>query len=249
MAEKTESAPNKVGIIPDFFHDIIAYIVPGYTALLLLVGNLYILGLNTAIINESTDIKVFSLSILCAYVVGRFYEQLGLMSIHHRKIPFFGESSKILSPKWSMLFDEINDSYTESFKENTIKRIEKWLSLQNGKSLIEECRNNKKDDYFNLIQFYLREKYPAVAIYEKKQNATIVLTRSLSIIFTINIAIYHVSLFLNFKLHETTFSPSALCWLITNLLFAWVFYKRFQQDKIYHAMYIFETFIALKISL
>ena len=45
MKKDNESESNKVGIIPDFFHDIIAFIIPGYTALILFACNLYIIGL------------------------------------------------------------------------------------------------------------------------------------------------------------------------------------------------------------
>lgn len=246
MAENNELEPNRVGIIPDFFHDIIAYIIPGYTALILFVGSLYIIGLLPPSFIKDPDIKVFSISVLVAYVVGRFFEQLGLMTIHHRKFPFFGKSGKILSPKWSLLFEEDNKTYTDPFKSNVIKKITKWLEKQDGSSLVEKCKEDKKDDYFNLIQFYLRERFPAVALYEKKQNATIVLTRSLAIIFVINILIYHVVLFIKFQTTEIYFSRVAFCWIMTNLLCSWVFYKRFHQDKTYHAMYIFETFISMK---
>ncbi|HWR73493.1 MAG TPA: hypothetical protein VN604_10005 [Nitrospirota bacterium] len=43
-----------------------------------------------------------------------------------------------------------------------------------------------------------------------------------------------------------TLSWVAVYWLVLNLLFSIILYKRFQQDKVYHAMYIFETFIAMK---
>lgn len=257
MADKTESEPIKVGIIPDFFHDIIAYIIPGYTVIILLLSNFYIIGIFPQLFNINLDIKGYSLSLLIAYVVGRFFEQFGLMTIHHRKIllikklenkklPSIKFAVKTLSPKWSLLFEPENKSYTESFKKNVIAKIQSWLDLQEGTPLMKECKDKHKDDYFNLIQFYLRERFPAVALYEKKQNATIVLTRSLSIIFAANIFFYNMSLYIHFSWHETSLNATAIIWIVTNMLFSWIFYKRFQQDKIYHAMYIFETFISTK---
>ena len=166
------------------------------------------------------------------------------MTIHRRKFPFFLESTKIPSPKWTLIFDEKDDHYTKSFKNNVAKKIEEWLEKQDGASLLSMCKDRSKDDYFNLIQFYLRERFPSVALYEKKQGATIVLTRSLAIVFASNILIYF--LLLPLLRAEVTFDLLAVYWLILNLLFSYVLYKRFQQDKIYHAMYIFETFIAMK---
>ncbi len=245
MEKDNESESNKVGIIPDFFHDIIAFIIPGYTALILFACNLYIIGLLETSLIKDIDLKGFSLTLVVAYVIGRFFEQLGLATIHRRKFPFFRESSKIPSPKWSLIFDQKDDHYTEPFKHNVAKKIEKWLEKQDGVSLISTCKDKKRDDYFNLIQFYLRARFPSVELYEKKQNATIVLTRSLSIVFACNILIYF-PMILTLQRAEVTFSLIAVYWLILNLLFSYVLYKRFQQDKIYHAMYIFETFIAMK---
>jgi len=252
MANDNESGSNKVGIIPDFFHDIIAYIIPGYTALVLFVCNLYIIGLLKISSIKNVDIGAFFLSLLAAYVIGRFFDQLGLMTIHRRKLSFgkkfpFVSMPEISSPKWALIFDQKDDHYTEPFKNNVTKKIEKWLEKQDGASLLSTCKEKGKDDYFNLIQFYLRERFPSVALYEKKQNATIALTRSLAIVFVGNILIYFVSL-LHATLQENNiiFSLPAACWLFVNLLFASIFYMRFRQDRVYHAMYIFETFIALK---
>ena len=244
MEKDNDSASNKVGIIPDFFHDIIAFIIPGYTALILFVCNLVIIGLLEASTIKDIDLKGFSLSLVVAYVIGRFFEQLGLIIIHHRKFPFFLASSKIPSPKWSLIFDEKDGHYTPPFKNNVAKKIEEWLEKQDGTTLLSTCKDKNKDDYFNLIQFYLRERFPSVALYEKKQGATIVLTRSLALVFACNILIY--LLLLPLLRAEITFSLIAIYWLIFNLLFSYVLYRRFQQDKIYHAMYIFETFIAMK---
>jgi len=247
MAKDKEAVSKKVGIIPDFFHDIIAYIIPGYTALILFACNLYIIGLLEISFIKDVDLKGFSLSLIVAYVIGRFFEQLGLMTIHRRKFPFVCESSKIPSPKWSLIFDPKDEHYTEPFKNNVAKKIEKWLEMQDGASLLSICKDKSKDDYFNLIQFYLRERFPSVAMYEKKQNATIVLTRSLAIVFVCNILIYFLLLLLPLlQGAKVTFSLIVLYWIIVNLLFSGVLYMRFQQDKVYHAMYIFETFIAMK---
>jgi len=70
-------------------------------------------------------------------------------------------------------------------------------------------------------------------------------TRSLAIVFACNILIYFL-LLLTLQRAEVAFSLIAVYWLIVNLLFSGVLYMRFQQDKVYHAMYIFETFIAMK---
>lgn len=136
MAKNNEAESKKVGIIPDFFHDIIAYIIPGYTALILIACNLYIFGLLKISFLKDVDLKGFSLSLLVAYVIGRFFEQLGFMTIHHRKFPFVCESSKIPSPKWSLIFDPKDHHYTEPFKNNVAKKI-------------EECRSGVKPSKFD----------------------------------------------------------------------------------------------------
>ena len=244
MAKDNETESNKIGVIPDFFHDIIAYIIPGYTVLILFAGNAFILGTKKDFFINNIDLKGFSLSLVAAYVLGRFFEQLGLMTIHHRKFPFVFQSCKIPSPKWSLIFDPKDGRYSDPFKNNVAKKIEEWLEKQDGTLLLATCKANRKDDYFNLIQFYLRERFPSVALYEKKQNASIVLTRSLAIIFFCNILIYF--LMLTLQKGELIFSLSAFYWLSANFLFSSILYMRFQQDKVYHAMYIFETFIAMK---
>jgi hypothetical protein len=256
MGKDNETESMKVGIIPDFFHDIIAYIIPGYTSLVLFTCNLYIIGLLKPSFTKDIDIKGFSLSVLGAYVIGRFYEQLGFMTIHRRKFPFIRcckkfpkvcKSNKIPSPKWSLIFDSNDEHYTKPFKDNVAKKIMEWIENQDGASLLSTCKEEKKDDFFNLIQFYLRERFPSVALYEKKQNATIVMSRSLAIIFTCNILIYFLLLLIPvLQGAEVTFSLIAVYWIVANLLFSGIFYIRFQQDKVYHAMYIFETFIAMK---
>jgi hypothetical protein len=134
MEKDNEAESKKVGIIPDFFHDIIAYIIPGYTALILFTCNLYIIGLLKPSFIKDIDLKGFSLSVLVAYVIGRFFEQLGLMTIHHRKFPFICcrkkfpfvcKSPKIPSPKWSLIFDPEDEHYTKPFKNNVENKIEK----------------------------------------------------------------------------------------------------------------------------
>lgn len=244
MAKDNETVTNKIGVIPDFFHDIYAYIIPGYTALTLFIGNAFILGTKPDLFINNFDLKDFSLSLVAAYVLGRFFEQIGLMTIHHRKFPFVFQSCKIPSPKWSLIFDPKDRHYSDPFKNNMAKKIEEWLERQDGTLLLSTCKTNRQDDYFNVIQFYLRERFPSVALYEKKQNASIVLTRSLAIIFFCNILVY--SLMLTLQKGELIFSLSAFYWISANILFSSVLYMRFQQDKVYHAMYIFETFIAMK---
>ena len=152
------------------------------------------------------------------------------------------------NPKWSLLFDDNDNKYTEIFKENTIKKITEWLKDQNGEALINECREKERDDYFNIIQFYLRERFPAVALYEKKQNATIISSRSLSLIFICNILVYNLMLVLKHPISSLSISINSIpfWWIIAQVFSALIFYSRFIQDKYYHAMYIIEAFIATK---
>ena len=164
----------------------------------------------------------------------------------YSKFPFFGKKSKVITPKWGLLFDKENKSYTKSFKSNLIKKLREWLVRQDGEGLINECQENGKDDYFNIIQFYLRERFPLVALYEKKQNATIVLMRSLAVGFALNIVLYFIVLYMLVPYKNINFSLTAVVWVFVNVLFSSVFYSRFKQDKKYHAMYIYETFIATK---
>jgi hypothetical protein len=232
--------PKTVGIIPDFFHDIIAFLIPGYVSIILLLFDFYFM--NIFDFSKIKDMNTFHylFSLIIAYVLGRFLEQLGYLTIHNKNFPFIGKKSKTITPKWSLLFDKNESSYTNLFKENLRDKIGEFLKNQNGIELLKSCEELKKDDYFNIIQYYLREKFPAVALYEKKQNATIALTRSLAIVFFINIIFYHLVLFI--KVNNYVFSWEVTLWLICCAIFSYVFYKRFQLDKKYHAMFIFETF-------
>jgi len=234
MTEKTFS--KGAGIIPDFFHDILAYIIPGYSAIILVVMNNSIINGQGFDYFKEIDFLTISIMFLVAYVIGRFFEQLGKIIIHSKKN----------NPKWSLIFDEKSTDYTQEFKESVNEKIKSWLINTFDEKFLEECIKDKKDDYFNIIQFYLRERFPAVALYEKKQNANIVLTRSLSLIFVMNIIIYFIMMFITTECENINFSWTATSWILVNLLFSYVFYLRFKQDRKYHAMYIFENFMALK---
>jgi len=244
-----EEKTKNIGIIPDFFFDIIAYIIPGYTIIILIIADFHIAEQQLFDEYNNMNLSTISVTLLIAYVLGKLLEQLGYMTIHKYYFPFkyksgwkhqcFNYKSKQNKPKWDLLFDEKNTNYTPAFKNEIKNKIENWLDNLDSKTLMEECEKEGKDDYFNLIQFYLRERFPSIALYEKKQNATIVLTRSLFIIFNISTILYLSLLFNND-------SPIVWLWIIFNVLASFIFYKRYHQDKIYHAMYIFEAFIATK---
>src|SRR5690606_13455944 len=170
-----------VGIIPDFFHDILAYIIPGYMLLLNLTINYNLVANNSPMFISDIEIWALTFLLIPAYVLGRFCEHVGKMFFDSK---YLGKYSS--KPKWDLIFK--GDYYTESFKNNLKVKIKAWLKNQDGEQLMKECEesDNQKDEYFNLIQFYLRERFPSIALYEKKQNATIVLVRSLSIIFGAN---------------------------------------------------------------
>lgn len=246
MIEEETKGSGITGLIPDFFHDVIAYLIPGYVVISLLFIDVYVATHELLFKVNDLGVTAFFFATVLAYIIGRFLEQVGYISIHQRKFPFFGENNKVITPKWSLVFDENDKSYTKSFKTNLSTKIEEWLKNQNGQALMEECVKTKKDDYFNLIQFYLRERFPLVALYEKKQNATIVLTRSLTVGLFLNIIFYFLIVYMLVPLEIIVFSSTALIWIIVNLSFSLVFYSRFKLDKKYHAMYIYETFIAMK---
>lgn len=236
---ETESKSNITGLIPDFFHDIYAYLIPGFTTLTLLSVNLYAIGHKQAV-NYLKEIGIsdFVLLSFAAYVIGKIFEQLGYKILHNSKI-----SGK---PKWDILFSNTDNSYTKEFKDNLKYKIAKWLEKQDGFKLVDSCKNStvtKPDDYFNIIQFYLRERFPNVALYEKKQNSAIVLSRSLSLIFALNTLAYLACIHFGLTVASTNLS---ILWVVANLVSAITFLSRFHQDKKYHAMYIFESFIATK---
>jgi len=241
-----EDKKSNIGIIPDFFFDIIAFIIPGYTILFLIIANFYIMG-HPLFEKYDNNINLLSISVtlLIAYVLGRLFEHLGYLTVHDKYFPFFGKAKKN-KPKWDIVFDEKQPYYSSHFQKNLRIKIEAWLKNQDGKDIMKECKVTKKDDYFNLIQFYLRERFPNIALYEKKQNATIVLTRSLFLIFSINIVLYFIFLFGSVDSSNIEFTLNGFLWIVFHLISASVFYKRYHQDKIYHAMYIFEAFIATK---
>jgi hypothetical protein len=239
MDEIEKRGQQVTGIIPDFFHDVIAYLIPGYTLLFIMFLNTYVAKSESLFTEKEIGIFYFFVITVIAYVIGRFLEHLGYWSIHHKTL-----LRKDVHPKWSLVFDDSQTKYTEAFRKNLKEKIETFLKNQDGENLITQCKENKKDDYFNLIQFYLRERFPSVAVYEKKQNATIVLTRSLAIGFLLNIFIYFLTVYL--LVDQAEFSIKALIWVATNIIFSYIFYLRFRLDQKYHAMYIFEAFIATK---
>lgn len=234
------------GIIPDFFHDIIAYVIPGYVMMILILMNIGIASNWERNYIGSIDFATISLSLISAYIIGRFFEQLGKITIHNRKFPFFGKRFKIKSPKWTLLFDSKDKNYSEEFKDRVIEKMKEWSQKSLGDSFIEKCKDEGRDDYFNLLQYYLRERFPAVALYEKKQNSNIVLTRSLALIFFINIPIYFVILMIHTRFDSWIFSGNALLVLLLSASFSLVCYSRFKTDQKYLAMYIIENFMALK---
>jgi len=249
MSDINESANKQIGLIPDFFHDIIAFIIPGWVFIILIVVNALILNLITISDFSTIDLNIYLSVIVASYVLGRLFEQLGLLSIHYSAPTFLQNKFKFgVNPKWSLLFDDKENKYTESFKNNAVKKITEWLKNQDGEELIKECERTKKDDYFNIIQFYLRERFPAVALYEKKQNATIILSRSLSLIFICNTLIYSLMCYIFYPLSELTISINSIAfwWVLALIASSLIFYTRFIKDKYYHAMYIIEAFIATK---
>ena len=247
MAIENDTISSKsTGIIPDFFHDIIAYIIPGYMAIIICIVNYLILSKQNFNVIQELNVKDVGVSLVVAYVLGRFFEHIGYMCIHKKKFPFFRKADHVISQKWYLIFDKNDTTYTDVFKDNLIQKIEEWLEKQNSKALLDQCRNHKNDDYFNLIQFYLRERFPDVALYEKKQNSQIILSRSLAVIFFLNALIYFFMAATLANSQDMTTHKIDATWVLLNVIVSFVFYQRFKQDKIYHAMYIFETFVAMK---
>ncbi len=230
------------GLIPDFFHDVIAFFVPGFSLLILIWANSLLL-LGSTYVPTNISLGTFFFASIAAYVIGRILGHAGWL-LQHRK--FHDLLQETPGPKWSLIFDENDTNYTQVFKKNLITKIENLLKKQKGKELIKECKKKEKDDYFNLIQYYLRERFPSVALFEKKQNANITLMRSLSMAFALNILLYTLQLFLFFESDQIVFSGTALTWLLICLLCSIVAYKRFRLDQNYHAMYVFESFIATR---
>jgi len=249
MSDINESANKQIGLIPDFFHDIIAFIIPGWVFIVLVAIDALILKILTIKELTSIDLNIYLSVVVSSYVIGRLFEQIGLLTIHYSAPAFLKQWFKYESnPKWSLLFDDNEEKYTQSFKENAIKKISQWLEKQDGEELIKQCKESKRDDYFNIIQFYLRERFPAVALYEKKQNATIILSRSLALIFLSNALVYNLIAALYYPVSSLSINihSVAFWWVIAQIFSAAVFYSRFIKDKYYHAMYIIEAFIATK---
>jgi len=243
------------GIIPDFFHDIIAYLIPGYTIFILMLISTIIIDdrttINDIFFNHEKELNItafLAISII-SYIMGRSIERLGYWLLHQNRGKYTQIPLKPIKPKWSLIFNPSDMNYTETFKDNLKIKIAQFLNNQAGDALMKKCENskpNQKDDYFNLIQFYLRERFPSVALYEKKQNANIILSRSLAIIFAFNVFGYFMLLYLLHPNGRYEFSPTVAVWLLTSAAFSIIFYTRYRQDQIYHAMYIFETFIATR---
>ncbi|AZQ63090.1 hypothetical protein EI427_12835 [Flammeovirga pectinis] len=239
----TETVSKGAGIIPDFFHDIIAYIIPGYTSIIVILVN-YSIITRTGL-NFFKDLNFSSLSVLfiIAYVIGRFLEQFGKETIHNKKLPYFHGMN---SPKYSLVLDDDDKTYSTVFKDKLKTKISEWSTKSLGENFIDQCKSENKDDYFNLIQFYLRERFPAVALYEKKQNANIVLSRSLSILFILNFVIHLICVLALTNFKNIEFSTIGCIWIVTSILLGIFFFLRFRQNQKYHAMYIFENFLATK---
>jgi hypothetical protein len=230
MSDINESANKQIGLIPDFFHDIIAFLIPGWAFIVLIAINALILKIITINDLSSFDLNIYLSVTVFSYVLGRLFEQIGLLSIHYYSPGFLKNTFKFGSnPKWSLLFDDKEKKYTDSFKENAVIKITEWLEKQDGEMLVKECKEQEKDDYFNIIQFYLRERFPAVALYEKKQNATIILSRSLSIIFLSNALIYGLMSIIKYPISSLSisFSSVAFWWVLAQIFCALIFYTRF----------------------
>jgi len=249
MSDINESTNKQIGLIPDFFHDIIAFIIPGWVFIILIVIDALVLKIININSFGAIDLNIYLSVVVASYVLGRLFEQIGLVTIHYGAPTFLQDLFKYkTNPKWSLLFDDEEHKYTKSFKANVIKKLKEWLARQDGEELIKECKESKKDDYFNIIQFYLRERFPAVALYEKKQNATIILSRSLTLIFLSNAVIYNVISVLYYSSSQLSISYDSLAfwWIVLQVVVAIIFYSRFIKDKYYHTMYIIEAFIATK---
>ena len=237
-SEKTGSTV--AGIIPDFFHDIIAYIIPGYVVIFLIAFNAFLLGYvepadSSFLAGLNWAIAIFAGGILTiiAYVIGRFFSELGHYTIH----------KLVGSPKWSLIFKR-DSFYTDNFRENVKKKIQDWFDEQSwqaadGKSLMDECEDRKKDDYFNVIQYSLNERFSSFSLYNKKQNALVVSDRSLTIIFLLN------PFLLSLAALDTP-GLAALGMSFISIISALIFFERFKRDKEYYAMHTFETFIATR---
>lgn len=251
MADDEKSYVDKAsGIIPDFFHDIIAYLIPG-TIVMALAGldaALYFSQGKASIKNAVTVFESsysnFLFFVVIAYVLGRFFEALSYSWIHNSKL------LGITNPKYDLIFkDPPEGDYSKPFRENLLEKIKEHLDKQRGEELIAECKRIDKDDFFNVIQFYLRERWPAVAYYEKKQNAVKVTSRSLTLIFAINAVVsileYIYWLSPDWGHLQLKAAPQFL-WILLQIAMMVVFFKRFKIDKKYHAMYIYEAFIATK---
>lgn len=235
-----------IGIIPDFFHDLLAYVVPGYVMIILLFAN-YLALTGWDIKTFDVSFFLFSLSFIVTYIFGRFFEQVGKKTIHKKSFLINKNCEReVIRPKLDLLFK--SDDYSKNFRDKLINKIGTWYDSDQGQKFMEESKKNNQDDYFNLIQYYLRARFPEVALYEKKQNANIVLSRSLSIIFFINIVLYFITfLILKFEYGMAfEWSISGAFYLLLLLILSIGFYSRFRTDQKYLAMYVFENFIGLK---
>ena len=120
--ESIIKSANQTAIIPDFFHDIIAYLIPGFTALILVLFDSFVYGFKFEFPFTKNVYLDFFIFLIASYIIGRFFESLGYSLIHK-----WGGN-----PKYSLLFDTKSDFYTEIFKENIIKKISEHLENQEG---------------------------------------------------------------------------------------------------------------------
>lgn len=88
MSDINESANKQIGLIPDFFHDIIAFIIPGWVFMVLLAINALILKIITISDLSSFDLNIYLSVTVFSYVLGRLFEQMGLLSIHYSSPAF-----------------------------------------------------------------------------------------------------------------------------------------------------------------
>jgi len=122
MIEEETKGNGITGLIPDFFHDVIAYLTPGYTFIFLAFINVYVATRELPFKINDVGLGAFFIVTVLAYVVGRFLEQVGYICIHHRKFPFLGKTNRLITPKWGLVFDENDNSYTKAFKTNIAKK-------------------------------------------------------------------------------------------------------------------------------
>ncbi|HEY3346889.1 MAG TPA: hypothetical protein VGK71_04635 [Nitrospirota bacterium] len=142
MASENEDsyAGKAAGIIPDFFHDIIAYLVPGtIVGVLAYINSIIFTG--DPLSFASFKAEGIPLALIVIYVIGRFFETIS-MYFHHTDEKFwFPACLRSGNPKKDLLtyVKDGKNKYSEEFQNSIRRSFANYYKQVNGDCIMFAC--------------------------------------------------------------------------------------------------------------